>query len=71
MFNSLKTKMILLISFVILILISGSLFIVYKESREILEETIKNTFQKEAQENAEIVTNWLMATADELNALPV
>ncbi|GAB6098181.1 methyl-accepting chemotaxis protein [Halanaerocella petrolearia] len=59
MFNSIKNKMMLFISCLILVLLVGSSLVTYNQSRNILEETISDAATRSAKQNAKIITQWL------------
>ena len=59
MLNSIKGKMMLIIGVLIVVLIAGSSFWLYTQSKNILENTIINSAELQAKENSKIITNWL------------
>lgn len=66
MIKSIKTKMILVISLLILLLIAGSSWFAYNQARNILEETIFNAAADTARLNAEIITELLNGFKNEI-----
>lgn len=69
MIKSIKTMTVLIIVVLITFLIAGSSWISYNQSKKILEQSIIDAANRGAEQNARIITNWLLATARELNAL--
>ncbi len=69
MIKSIKTIIVLIIAVLISVLIVGSSFVSYNQSKNILEQSITDAAARGAEQNAKIITNWLLATRDELNTL--
>lgn len=66
MIKSIKTKMILVISLLILLLIAGSFWFAYNQARNILRETIINAAADTARLNAEIISELLNGFKNEI-----
>lgn len=58
MFKSIKTKIIFLISFLILILVVGASFYAYQSSENILSNTLKNEAQNISEKSVETIKFW-------------
>lgn len=59
MLNSIKGKMMIIIGILVVVLIAGSSFWLYNQSKNILEDTIINSAELQAKENSRIISNWL------------
>lgn len=59
MLKSIKGKMIIIISIMVILLLAGSSLILYRQSREVMEESIFDNAARQAENNAEAITNWL------------
>ena len=67
MFNSIKIKMLVVIGLLIVVLISGSSFFLYNQSKSILQETIINNAQEQAGIQSKAISNWLTGIKDQFN----
>lgn len=59
MLNSIKAKMMLIISILIVILIGATSFLLFTQSSNILEETIIDNAANEAKQNSNTIIEWL------------
>src|SRR6056297_2504562 len=59
----------IVIALLVLVLIAGSSFFLYNQSRSILEETIFGNAERQAEDNEKIVTNWLQGVENQINDL--
>ena len=58
-FSSLKTKLILIISILILVMVGASSFIAYRQAQGILDDSLKNAARNSANKNAKIFSEAL------------
>ncbi len=59
MLNSLKSKMIIIISILVLILMGGSSLILYNQTSNIMQQSTFDSATNSAKQNAKIVSEWL------------
>lgn len=59
MFKSIKGKMLIAISILILIVVGGTAFTLYNQSTDILEETIMSSAEESARQNSNTINEWL------------
>lgn len=59
MLKSIKGKMTLTVSLLILIIVAGTAFILYSQSADILEETIISGAEESARQNSNTINEWL------------
>ena len=59
----------IIIALLVLVLIAGSSLFLYNQSRSILEETIFDNAERQAENNEKIVTNWLQGVENQINDL--
>jgi methyl-accepting chemotaxis protein len=59
MLNSIKGKMLLAILILILVIVGGTAFTLYNQSRNILENTIMSSAEESARQNSNTITEWL------------
>lgn len=71
MLKSIKLKMIVIISLLILLLVAGSSYFAYIISRNILEDTLGRTAQDAAQKNATIFTEKLLGSINVIKNLDI
>ncbi len=71
MFKSIKMRMVIIISLLILFLVAGSSYFAYNISRNILEDTLENTAQDAAQKNAIIFTEKLLDSINIIKNLDI
>src|SRR6056297_2187156 len=57
----------IVIALLVLVLIAGSSFFLYNQSRSILQETIFDNAERQAEDNGKIVTNWLQGVENQIN----
>ncbi len=69
--KSLKTKIILIISLLILVLVAGSSYFLYQQSRNILMDTLRKSAYNMAQKNAEIFSGKLQETIGTINNINI
>lgn len=59
MLNSIKGKMLVAVSLLILIIVSGTALVLYSQSADILEETIMASAEESARQNSNTINEWL------------
>ena len=59
MINSIKGKMLIAISVLILVIVGGTALILYNQSTSILEETIMASAEESARQNSNTINEWL------------
>lgn len=58
MFKSIKTKIIILVSLMLFLLIAGSSFYAYRQSEKILSNTLQSEAENSAQKSVETIRLW-------------
>ncbi len=74
MFKSIKSKMIVIIGILVIVLVSSCSAWLYLQSKVILRETIMKNAKQQAKGDAATVNNWLngiKSTMDEISRMPV
>jgi len=66
MFSSIKSKMIIIISLMVVILIGGTSMILYFESADIIRNLTINSASRSAERNSTIITEWLNGIKDKV-----
>ena len=59
MLNSIKGKMLLAVLILVLIIVGGTAFTLYDQSKGILENTIMSSAEESARQNSNTITEWL------------
>ncbi|TDO92145.1 methyl-accepting chemotaxis protein [Halanaerobium saccharolyticum] len=59
MLNSIKGKMLLAVTILILLIVGGTAFTLYNQSTNILEETIMSSAKESARQNSNTINQWL------------
>ncbi|SFL68440.1 methyl-accepting chemotaxis protein [Halanaerobium salsuginis] len=59
MFNSIRSKMLIAISVLVLLVVAGTGILLYRQSAEILQETIQDNAVNSAEQNSAIIAEWL------------